>query len=49
MGELVDADGPVAEGPVATMPIAAETWTMAEADIDGDVFDAYLESRRRDA
>jgi hypothetical protein len=49
LGELVDDDGPVAEGPVATMPIAAETWTMGEADIDGDVFDAYLESRRRDA
>ena len=29
------------------MPIAAETWTMGEADIDGDVFEAYLESRRR--
>jgi len=29
------------------MPLAAESWTMAEADIDSDVLDAYLESRRR--
>jgi hypothetical protein len=33
--------------PVATMPLAAETWTMGEADDDSDVLEAYLESRRR--
>ena len=47
LGDVYEDDAPPAEGPVATMPIAAETWTMGEADIDGDVFDAYLESRRR--
>ena len=26
------------------MPIAAESWTMAEADIDSDVLEAYMES-----
>ena len=46
LGELIEDDGP-AEGPVATMPIVADTWTMGEADVDSDVFDAYLESRRR--
>ncbi len=35
------------DGPVATMPIAAETWTMGDSDADTDVFEAYLESRRR--
>ena len=35
------------EGPTASMPTAAESWTMAEADIDSDVLEAYLESRRR--
>jgi hypothetical protein len=47
LGDIYDADGPVPEGPVATMPIAADSWTMGEADIDSDVLDAYLESRRR--
>jgi hypothetical protein len=47
LGDAYEEDAPPPEGPVATMPIAAETWTMGEADIDGDVFDAYLESRRR--
>ena len=47
LGDAVADDGPPSEGPVATMPIAAESWTMGEADIDGDVFEAYLESRRR--
>ena len=47
LGDVYEEDGPPTEGPVATMPIAAESWTMGEADIDGDVFDAYLESRRR--
>ncbi len=36
--------------PTATMPIVAETWTMGESDdIDTDVLDAYLASRRRGA
>jgi hypothetical protein len=47
LGDVYEEDGPPTEGPVATMPIAAESWTMGEADIDGDVFEAYLESRRR--
>jgi hypothetical protein len=47
LGEIIDDDGP-AEGPVATMPIVADTWTMGEADVDSDVFEAYLESRRRE-
>ena len=46
LGEIVE-DGPASDGPVATMPIAADSWTMGEADIDSDVFEAYLESRRR--
>jgi hypothetical protein len=36
-----------ADRPVATMPLAAETWTMGESDLDSDVLEAYLESRRR--
>ncbi len=47
LGDVYEEDAPPTEGPVATMPIAAESWTMGEADIDGDVFEAYLESRRR--
>jgi MYXO-CTERM domain-containing protein len=46
LGDVYEEDALPPEGPVATMPIAAESWTMGEADIDGDVFDAYLESRR---
>jgi hypothetical protein len=34
--------------PVATMPIAAETWTMGEADQDTSVLQTYIESRRRE-
>ena len=49
LGEVVDGDGAAAEGPTASMPTAAESWTMAEADIDSDVLEAYLESRRRNA
>jgi hypothetical protein len=49
LGEIVDADGGASDGPVATMPIVADSWTMGEADADSDVFDAYLESRRREA
>ena len=49
LGEIVDDDGPASDGPVATMPLAADSWTMgeADADMDNDVFEAYLESRRR--
>jgi hypothetical protein len=47
LGEVVD-EGGRAEGPVATMPIVADTWTMGEAGVDSDVFQAYLESRRRE-
>ena len=36
--------------PTATMPIVAETWTLGESDdVDTDVLDAYLASRRRGA
>ena len=48
LGEIYDNEGAAPEGPTASMPIAAESWTMAEADIDSDVLEAYLESRRRD-
>jgi hypothetical protein len=47
LGDAQEAEAPAPERPVATMPTAAETWTMGEADIDDDVFAAYLESRRR--
>ena len=48
LGDVYEEDAPPpSERPVATMPVAAESWTMGEADIDGDVFEAYLESRRR--
>lgn len=47
LGEIVDDERPAEERPVATMPIDAETWTMAEDDVDPDVLDAYLASRRR--
>ena len=50
LGDVVDADeGAPPSGPTATMPIAAESWTMGEADVDSDVLEAYLESRRRNA
>ncbi|MEA2611910.1 MAG: hypothetical protein QOG32_1636 [Chloroflexota bacterium] len=48
LGEIVDADAPVSDGPVATMPIAADSWTMGEADSEGDdAFGTYLQGRRR--
>ena len=49
LGDILDADGQATDGAVATMPIAADSWTMGESDIDSDVFEAYLESRRREA
>jgi len=36
------------DGARATMPTAAESWTLAENDVDSDVLAAYLESRRRE-
>jgi hypothetical protein len=47
LGDVIDADGGSGEGPTASMRIAADSWTMGEADIDSDVLEAYLESRRR--
>ena len=49
LGDVVGSNGSESQGPVATMPTVAESWTMGEADNDSDVFDAYLESRRREA
>jgi hypothetical protein len=49
LGEMADADGPSGDRPTASMPIAADSWTMGESDIDSDVLEAYLESRRRNA
>ncbi len=48
LGEVVE-EQVQPDRPVATMPLAAETWTMGEADDDTDVLEAYLESRRREA
>ena len=48
LGEVVD-DQVEPDRPVATMPLAADTWTMGQSDDDTDVFEAYLESRRRGA
>jgi hypothetical protein len=50
LGEIVEADGaPPVDVPVATMPTVADSWTMGESDVDADVFDAYLQARRREA
>jgi hypothetical protein len=48
LGEIVDEPGTV-EGPTASMHTAADSWTLGEDDIDADVLEAYLESRRRTA
>jgi hypothetical protein len=48
LGDVVDQQSQP-DRPVATMPLAAETWTMGEADDDNDVLEAYLQSRRRGA
>jgi len=45
LGDVV-GETPMPSPATATMPIAAETWTMGD-DVDGDVLNAYLESRRR--
>jgi hypothetical protein len=47
LGDNLEAEDPAPDVPVATMPSAPETWTMGESDTDSDVFEAYLESRRR--
>jgi len=41
-------DSATGDRPVATMPIAAETWTMGEADQDTSVLQTYIDSRRRE-
>ena len=49
LGEIVDVRLEP-DIPTATMPIVADSWTMGESDdIDTDVLDAYLASRRRGA
>jgi hypothetical protein len=47
LGEIVDADAVTSDRPTASMTTAADSWTMGESDVDSDVLDAYLESRRR--
>jgi hypothetical protein len=47
LSDTAEAEEPASDIPVATMPSAPETWTMGESDLDSDVFEAYLESRRR--
>jgi hypothetical protein len=46
LGDVVD-DGPEDDGPMATMPIAADSWTLGDADAGSDLLDAYLAARRR--
>ncbi len=49
LGDVVESEGQTADRPTASMPTAADSWTMAESDVDSDVLEAYLESRRRSA
>jgi hypothetical protein len=49
LGEVVEAEGASRDGPRASMGMAADSWTMGESDVDSDVLEAYLESRRRSA
>ena len=48
LGDIVDErqDG---DGPTATMRLAADSWTMGDADGEGGILEAYLAARRRDA
>jgi hypothetical protein len=39
---------PADNGPSATMPLAADSWTMADADDASGVLEAYLAARRRE-
>ncbi len=47
LGDVI-GEAPRPDGATATMTTAAESWTLADDDIDADVLKAYLESRRRD-
>jgi hypothetical protein len=47
LAEIAEEEGPAPDVPVATMPTVADSWTMGESDVDSDVFEAYLEARRR--
>ena len=48
LGEIVAGRGAARRTcPSRRCPTTPETWTMGESDIDSDVFEAYLESRRR--
>jgi len=49
LGDVHEPEGQGTDRPTASMPAAADSWTMAESDIDSDVLAAYLESRRRSA
>ena len=49
LGDINETEGQTSDRPTASMPIAADSWTLAESDIDSDVLEAYLESRRRSA
>ena len=48
LGDIVDErkDG---DGPTATMPLAADSWTMSDADGGRGILEAYMDARRRDA
>jgi hypothetical protein len=49
LGDVYETESVTGDRPTASMPIAADSWTMGESDIDSDVLEAYLESRRRSA
>jgi hypothetical protein len=49
LGEIIDRDAGTNDRPTASMNTAADSWTMGESDVDNDVLEAYLESRRRGA
>jgi hypothetical protein len=46
LGDTVGQDAD--SGPSATMPLAADSWTMADADDGNSVLEAYLAARRRE-
>jgi hypothetical protein len=46
LGDTVGEDAD--SGPSATMPLAADSWTMADADDASGVLEAYLAARRRE-
>lgn len=49
LGDIVGTPERRPDRPTATIPLAADSWTMGEGDVDSDVLEAYLESRRRRA